>query len=1268
MPRTPATLDSLFDRTWRPGRPLRPRLSPFRRYGMLCLLCFLLSVIGAYAILTDSTRVRKMCESYLSRLTGGHVEVRGAVLSIFEGLRLEGVSVRVDNSGAADSTLFDVQTVLLKYNPESILSGKLEATEIVAIDPRVRLCENVDLRVERWNYERLQFHPPTSQPRGAQPMILPQIKMRNGQVLYSQLRNGTLTAQGTMALDGSVLPGERLGTCLFRLQSRVENGAMGPVITGQAIPSTGESWVRLDNFTVGPSIKAVVPDMVRRFMEDHELVGRVDADLHVKPNPKGGIPDFRVDMLLKRVDLSGKPDEWLSRAERRQVATLRGAFDLMRLTGMNETPRVEAEEPAPTREPAEEDVPPSVHRGLVDLLDSTVIPTPVRMKAVDGEFVFTPDQIEIKSLTGQLEHNNFRIEGHVDGYNADAPAVLSVVCEDLGIPHSPRYANALPRVVRIIYEILHPEGSGRLWVKVDRHDLGKRPIVSGELDVGQGSIQVDPFPYPLRNLKGKVAFGPNPNGIDQLQLINLIANGVKDGPNENNAIAINGLISPIDGDAQMDFNVKGEHILSERAIRDAIPKEAREALNALDPSGKGDFPTFKANIVANIHRAEGPYKPFKITLTMDLEDGAGTFEGFPYPIEHMTGRLVIGEDYVNLVKCIARKGDASVMLDGRLTFGHGQPLTPTLTLQARNIPIDQTLLKAINPEQREWLEKLGVSGKLDVDGTIFLKEHSSEVGVVMDIKVHDGTMWPRDSTFAVSNLHGNLHLADGLITFNNFAGTRGLAKLAANGKVTWAGHAPAFSISATANNLLLESALHNLLPKDAQDAWDSVHPEGTVNVALQLGDDAKPRSTTDPVASANLPTTAPTEFPYRVLITPVKLGVIVKELPYKLTDLGGSIQITPRGTELRDVTAKHNAARLFFAGTGTNVGKSSWSLKMTGRDVPVDDELRKALPASCTQLMESMKLRGKLAFDFTRLDYRPGETRPDGKAGDADLDLAGTLGFTDASMEVGIPASELDGSLQFEAGVRNGKLGALKGLLVGKTLKLAKRPAKDLSMELFKPEDQDAMRLTKIRGELAGGEIAGKVALAFPDDAASHFVVDLLLRDADVTQLTGEKDIHGQITASLALEGAWNDASTRRGRGDVAVSGRDMYHIPLMLGLMQITNLSLPISSPFSEATSRYSVDGQKITFEQIELRASNMLMQGSGSMNFETKKVKLTFVTENPNWPKLPLVNDLIEGAKHELLQIQVNGTIEEPKVSAGVMSTFQTTIDEVFRGGKGK
>jgi hypothetical protein len=173
------------------------------------------------------------------------------------------------------------------------------------------------------------------------------------------------------------------------------------------------------------------------------------------------------------------------------------------------------------------------------------------------------------------------------------------------------------------------------------------------------------------------------------------------------------------------------------------------------------------------------------------------------------------------------------------------------------------------------------------------------------------------------------------------------------------------------------------------------------------------------------------------------------------------------------------------------------------------------------------------------------------------------------------------------------------------------------------------------------------------------------LLNASVAELAGEREpeLKGQLSASLDLEGNWDDPASRRGRGDVLVGGKNMYRIPVVLGLLQIANLSLPISSPFTEATTRYMVQGQTVTFENISLRSSNMVMQGSGSLDFNTRKVELVFTTDNPNWPRLPFIQDLIEGARHELLQIHVRGTIQDPKVSATAMNTVTTTVDEVFR-----
>ncbi len=419
-----------------------------------------------------------------------------------------------------------------------------------------------------------------------------------------------------------------------------------------------------------------------------------------------------------------------------------------------------------------------------------------------------------------------------------------------------------------------------------------------------------------------------------------------------------------------------------------------------------------------------------------------------------------------------------------------------------------------------------------------------------------------------------------------------------------------------------------------------------------------------------------------VVIKPRDLAVTFRPVPYPLEQVAGTIRIDGGRVRLQDVSARHGDAKLTLAGTGTLGARSAWDLKLSAQDVPSDDLLRRALPKGVSELIDSLKLKGRLGFEFSRLVYRSpaggGGGGADGAAGvqtvhlgaaapEPEVDLSVLVSVREGSLEAGVELTQVEGRLSLDASVRGGRLSALGGTVAVDSMRMADRAVRDFRCELVKPADKGELRLDKMAGELAGGELAGSVKIVYPETGAgARYGADLVVRGADVRALVDEpeSDLRGQVTASLSVEGAWDDPAARRGRGDVVASGREMYRIPLLLGLSQVTNLAVPVSSPFKEASARYSIQGQHIAFENIELRASNMLMTGEGHLDFGTKRVDLTFVTDNPRGLKVPFLNDIFQGARQELLKIHVRGTVEEPKVSAGLMGTFTTTVDEVFRG----
>jgi hypothetical protein len=528
------------------------------------------------------------------------------------------------------------------------------------------------------------------------------------------------------------------------------------------------------------------------------------------------------------------------------------------------------------------------------------------------------------------------------------------------------------------------------------------------------------------------------------------------------------------------------------------------------------------------------------------------------------------------------------------------------------------------------------------------------------------------------------------LVINSLSARRGAATIEAKGSVAWPNDLPQIALAADARNLTLDPALYDQLPDVGKRGWDAVRPQGTIDAHLTYsgGVASTPAPTTMPsvAPTASQPATRP--FAMELVLVPRALSVTPTAVPYRLDNLQGEVTVLPDKVTFKDLQAKHGDATIHISATGLLAESGKWNFALKGDQVPVDAELRKALPETLGALLESAKVKGKVGFDFSRLIVATStdasgqpikSTKPSAttnSVGDVDVDFACTLTTSGASIDVGVPLENVSGTFTLEGSAKRGKLERLGGHIDVPSLTLAQRPVTNFRADLMKNPGNDAMQLDNMQARIADGDLAGRVGWISPDVGPARYALEMALRNADVPTLVGEtgQDIKGQLSASVALEGNWSDPNSRRGRGDVNVSGQQMYKIPVILGLLQITNLSLPITSPFNEGNCRYSVDGQRVTFESIELRAKEMMMQGNGHLDFGTKQVKMTFVTDSTTWPKLPIVGDLLEGARHELLQIHVKGTLEEPKVSASMMNTFTTTVDEVFRGsendknGKGK
>ena len=351
--------------------------------------------------------------------------------------------------------------------------------------------------------------------------------------------------------------------------------------------ASGQLQARLRNFEFNHDIRNLLPAEVRRWYEEHELAGRVDIpEVTFTPGRREEHGHFKVESVLNGVSLTVQPREWLSRAENRRLQEIRNASDLMRRAGMN-------------------------FGGDIDHFASVIEPAPIKLDNVTGKFIFTEDGIDVQDLTGRVEANALKINGHIDGYSPDAPIHLrlsSLESENLFIPPRsqlhPLAAGGHPRD-------LHPPSPHRHVQPLGRGRSPHARFPPQRPRRGADSRWTDGLRFlPLSPCATSPAASPSAPmrtlGMDRCDIRDVRGLGIAGGPNANVPVIVNASIFLARGGAEVKVRVVADNVVSEEALRKAMPDEVKDVMKMFDPGGKGEYPQFRGSFVCEVHRAPGP--------------------------------------------------------------------------------------------------------------------------------------------------------------------------------------------------------------------------------------------------------------------------------------------------------------------------------------------------------------------------------------------------------------------------------------------------------------------------------------------------------------------------------------------------------------------------------------------------------------------------------------------------------------------------------------
>lgn len=1229
---TEAVADSFQPLSLRPVLPLAlaKRRSPLRSLATFTLLVVLTTIIIVYLHVTDPTRVRLFAQKYIANMTGGSVTIGRASLSIFEGLRLDNLRIST-MEGGHPTPLLDAKSFQVHFDLRALLAGHFAAEQVLALEPHVYFVEDVDHN--QWSFQRLERPPakpgPSGPPVKTGGVMFSEMLVRNARIDYAQIINGVRSEVGTLNFEGQIAPGDQ-NLYRFRMQSRGGDSATFPIAEGWLKPDGSQVGLVVRDVAFVDEIKTILPAVVRRFWEEHHLAGRMSqtrVNYFRKPDGKAG---FKVETVLDNVKMTLPPTAWMGVQESDRIRRWQSACRIMSSPALGGS-------------------------AVANSIGNAMTPSGLQFDQVDGTFVFTDEKITIDEVVARFENNRFKVTGDIGGYDTGAAMnvrVESLKKQNIFIPESPAYIASMPWPVQQIYYRFHPQGGCAFWFHARRAAGQHKPVLDGEIAIKDASFIFDRVPYPLQHGYGTIRLGTDAaTGEQTLELASIRVRGIDGGANENASLQITGNISPLDERAGFDIRIAGHNLKSEPRMIQSLPPLTRAAVEGLDPQHTGKLPAFDCDFVSDVSSAIGVRKPVIATTTLNVTHASGAIKDFPYPLRDASAVMTVYDDHLDLTSLKTKHGNAALALSGTINWQRRDPAThalivqPDLHIVATDVPIDADLLAALPEQKRNWLRSVGLGGKLDVDGTITGPTVTTDqTALDLAVTLRQGTMHPKGTTVPLTDVHAAGRMTAVGMTLTALAGKFENAAVQGTGTVRWDKDAPSATAAVRATNVAIDDALLAVLPDATRRKVAAFQAKGVIDADL----DYAAAETTD----------------YRLALHPRYIDFTPDFFPVAMKNVHGDIIIEPQRVRLIDITATRDKAVLVASGTIDRTSGQA-RLSLAGRDWQLDDAVRHALPAGVHDFVDSIRLTGGIAFDCPALQMylAPDAPGPATRAASTDA-FDASVWLQKASIDSGPTAHDVNGLIKLAGTVDGGGLKTLNGSIDIDSLDVAGRQVTRLTADLRKPGDRNVLQVSKIDARLAGGVVAGRVETVM-DKSDPRFAVALQIRDAKIGELTGDAQaIEGRLTGSLQMEGRWDDATRRRGRGDAVVEGRDMYHVPVVFGFMQIANLSLPNDAPLRRAGLRYSIDGQKMTLEQIDLRSANSAMQGNGTIDFGTKQVQMTLSLADSPADAVPVFGPLFKSARQDLLQIKIRGTLQNPTVNAQAFSTFSTTVDEVMKG----
>lgn len=666
-----------------------------------------------------------------------------------------------------------------------------------------------------------------------------------------------------------------------------------------------------------------------------------------------------------------------------------------------------------------------------------------------------------------------------------------------------------------------------------------------------------------------------------------------------------------------------------------------------------------------------------------IKEGSISWHRFPFRVSQCNGTIDWIDDALK-IDLNAVEAQQLVKIDGQINRPGPQWYG---WLEGRcdgDIPINEKLLQSfdhLKPKLAQSLRKFRATGHVNGWGRLERIEGAEKTSKHFDVNLQHATVRHENFDYPIYNVNGSVVVKNDQTSFQSIYGQNNNGEIECNG--TWT-PTHGLQLRFLANNVLLNDELRAALPSNLRRTWTGLRPSGIIDLVDM--DLHTPPGAAKPLIGVTVQVTPDRKNPSTVSVNPIWF-------PYEMRHVTGKFRFENQRIEIRDFAAVHGRTTMRANGRGA-YNDSDWRIRfseMFASNIVLEESLRRALPPAINSSLDRMKFSGNLvmqgaidlAGSFT--DTLSGNNRADSLGTyvstveptrpNANVGWDLEFGMAQASATIGVPITNANGSFRLRGQYSGGDIDC-RG-----TLNIDSMMYRDIQVtSLVAPVsidnhqigigslasfDENKQKQPSATARLFGGyvECDGQIQLT----GENTYFMQAVLTDGKLNEFATETtmqqhDFSGQAYAGLRLHGDSTGSHTARGNGYVTLQNAKIYEVPVMLALLNVLRIKEPDRTAFDQGQMEFTVNGENIDFQKIELNGDSLSLIGQGTVNLDSEIDLDFYTTMGRNRWFIPVLTKLYHAGSKQVWWVEVDGTLGAPSTNHQVLPGLTDSLKKLF------